>query len=122
MAKALQRRANIDRQRLDLLAAHPIFQRPHDRIESLRNQLDEMNSRICRSQEFLFRDLNQKLTGLSKRLETISPLQVLARGYSITQDENGKTITDSIQVLPGQRISTRLANGSIESTVDNTEQ
>ena len=79
MAKALQRRANIDRQRLDLLAVHPIFQRPHDRIEVLRNQLDEMNSRICRSQEFLFRDLNQKLTGLSKRLETISPLQVLAR-------------------------------------------
>jgi exodeoxyribonuclease VII large subunit len=51
-------------------------------------------------------------------LEALSPLGVLARGYSLTVDaETGKLITSEQEVVPGQTIRTKLASGEIQSTV-----
>jgi exodeoxyribonuclease VII large subunit len=69
--------------------------------------------------------IDQKLEGAKNTLqqhahvlEALSPLRVLARGYSLTVDVNtGKLITSEHQVVPGQTIRTKLASGEIESTV-----
>ena len=68
-------------------------------------------------------------TGLSRRLaaidsvagklEALSPLAVLQRGYSLTQDEaNGAVILDARALHTGQRLRTRLARGEVVSVVE----
>ena len=68
-------------------------------------------------------------TGLSRRLATVdsvagklealSPLAVLQRGYSLTQDEaSGALIHDARALQTGQRLRTRLARGEVVSAVE----
>ena len=53
-------------------------------------------------------------------MNAISPLAVLARGYSLTTDGRGKLVLDAGSLIPGDKISTRLAKGVVHSTVDQT--
>jgi len=47
----------------------------------------------------------------------MNPLEVLQRGYSVTQDASGEIIRDGRKVKRGQRMVTRVACGTIESEV-----
>lgn len=55
---------------------------------------------------------------LSGKLQSLSPLHVLLRGYSIVQNESGGIIADCSQAQPGGKILVRLAKGSLRCTVD----
>jgi exodeoxyribonuclease VII large subunit len=54
---------------------------------------------------------------LQGRLESLSPLAVLLRGYALVQDEGGSVIRSAAQVTPGQTLHTRLGDGGFSSTV-----
>src|SRR5258706_150418 len=54
---------------------------------------------------------------LQVALTGLDPSRVLARGYSITLDAQGKVVTSSAQVREGERITTRLSQGSLDSEV-----
>ena len=54
---------------------------------------------------------------LASKLDTLSPLKILARGYSIVENDEGKVITDSSQVASGDRINITLNNGKITAEV-----
>jgi exodeoxyribonuclease VII large subunit len=61
----------------------------------------------------------ETLRQLERRLHSLGPEQVLARGYSITTDTaSGKVLRDAATVSAGQALTTRLANGEIFSRVD----
>jgi exodeoxyribonuclease VII large subunit len=47
----------------------------------------------------------------------VDPTAVLARGYSITSDAQGHVVRRAASLSPGARITTRLAEGSVESEV-----
>jgi exodeoxyribonuclease VII large subunit len=58
---------------------------------------------------------------MAARLESLSPLNVLARGYSLTSKEDAQEmLRHADQVQPGDRIVTRLAAGRIVSRVEET--
>jgi len=62
---------------------------------------------------------HENLRQLERRLNSLGPAQVLARGYSITTDTaSGKVLRDAAKVSAGQSLTTRLANGEIFSRVD----
>ena len=52
-----------------------------------------------------------------RHLGAVSPLTVLERGYSITTDDRGRVLRDTASLKPGQSLTTRLAKGSVRSTV-----
>ena len=57
------------------------------------------------------------IKSLSDQLRLLGPENVLARGYSITQDANtGEVLRTSKTVKTGQKLRTRLADGEVEST------
>ena len=67
--------------------------------------------------------LERKLTGeqhrlqlLEEKLKGLDPTLLLSRGYSITL-HNGKAVTDASQLQPGDEIETRVAKGTLRSTV-----
>jgi len=60
---------------------------------------------------------------LSDRLESLSPLSILNRGYSITRKlPDMAIIKDSNQVKPGNKINILLAKGALDGTVTKTQQ
>ena len=74
------------------------------------------SARLALEQDILKR--RHRISRLAASLEALSPLGVLARGYSLTFQADGKTlIRDGQEVKPGDLIHTRLASGQIASKV-----
>ena len=63
-----------------------------------------------------------QLASLCAKLDGLSPLKVLARGYSIAENVQGKAITEITQIRQGEQLRTRLSDGIIFSTVIKTEK
>lgn len=119
LQNALSMRASTLRSRLDAIASRTLFARPLDHVHNLSRQVDELNSRLHAAAKLSIRDQQSQLAMLSGKLETLSPLGVLGRGYSLTHEERtGRLITSTKKLKQNQRIVTRLAEGSIVSTIE----
>jgi exodeoxyribonuclease VII large subunit len=119
----LRRRLDMARSRLGELADRPCFRRPLERIRQEEERLDDWNERLQRVVQRRVEQLHEQLRGLAARLESLSPLNVLARGYSLTRKEGEAVLLhDAGQVHPGERIITRLQHGEIISRVEETTE
>lgn len=87
------------------------IQSRQQRVLQLKLQLDFMMKRDLSAEQ-------QRLSALCAALDSLSPLKVLARGYSITEDEQGNVLTQIRQVKNGERIKTRLRDGIIISRIE----
>jgi len=122
MAAALRRRTADDRSRLDALAARRIFRRPLERVHDLGRRLDELEVRAARAVKNELVRTRDRLASVAGRFESLSPLAVLARGYSITQlTRDGRLVSDAGTLRPGEQITTRLAAGQVTSRVEEIE-
>lgn len=101
-------------------------ERKHHRLKlnSPVKHLAQQKSRLERVEHKLLDTMDRKLLTMrhqlaiaAEKLDTVSPLATLKRGYSITQTEQGKVVTSADDVKTGDLLVTRLANGEIHSTV-----
>ncbi len=109
--------------RLDQWLRHPLLRRPEELLYEPRQHLDETAAQLERSMQRLLEDHRTQLAQLAARLEALSPLGVLSRGYSLTlRKQDGTVITHHDQVKPGELILTQLAKGTLTSRVESTQQ
>jgi exodeoxyribonuclease VII large subunit len=95
-----------------------ILTRTHD-VAS--DDLMQLNGRLSRSIRLSLEDFRQRLSGLVAQLETLSPLKVMLRGYSITfKVEDGSLVNEAQAVSQGEEIRTLVSDGEIISVVTNT--
>jgi len=66
----------------------------------------------------MLRHATARLEGSAARLEAVSPLAVLARGYALVQTPSGRTFTAAAAIPPGQRLVLRFADGTVDATAD----
>ncbi|EHH1109648.1 exodeoxyribonuclease VII large subunit [Vibrio parahaemolyticus] len=101
-------------------------ERKHHRLQlnSPVKHLAQQKSRLERVEHKLMDAMDRKLLTMrhqlaiaAEKLDTVSPLATLKRGYSITQTDQGKVVTSADDVKTGDLLVTRLANGEIHSTV-----
>ncbi len=110
------------RRRWEELANRPVFRRPLDRVRELERRLDEQGERLGRAVRQQLTATRQAVESASARLETLSPLNVLGRGYSLTRTEPaGGVVRSAEQVRPGDRLVTHVQHGRIVSRVESTE-
>ncbi|MGI9442773.1 MAG: exodeoxyribonuclease VII large subunit [Rubripirellula sp.] len=108
---------NTRQNRLDALQTRSILKRPHELVQRRFRQLDELDAR-GRKAMFTRMQLNKaKLGKAAATLSALSPLNVLARGYSVTLDCDDNTIQNPSQLKPGDVIRSRVEHGDIESVV-----
>ena len=62
--------------------------------------------------------LNLKLNNFEQQLISLSPKEILKRGYSITYNEKGKIIKSSKKLAGGDRLVTQLNDGKVQSKVE----
>jgi exodeoxyribonuclease VII large subunit len=107
---------------LESLAQRRVLRRPLEQIHDRSRRLDELDARLQRAIEHKRTRSRDRLTALGAQLESLSPLAVLARGYSVTQQaETGRIVRDSRDVQPGDLIRTQLHSGRIVSRVEQVE-
>jgi exodeoxyribonuclease VII large subunit len=62
-----------------------------------------------------------RLHAATVRLQALSPLSVLARGYALVYAENGTLLRSAAETAPGQSIRARLASGTLSAQVTTTD-
>lgn len=107
------------RARLDGLAQSRSLRRPWDRIHDLARLIDELSQRSARAVQWSLERARERLGRAAGRLEALSPLAVLGRGYSLTESlDRGGVVTRAEDVAVGERLRTRLSAGQVISVVE----
>jgi exodeoxyribonuclease VII large subunit len=107
------------RARLAELASRPCLRRPLERVRDCERRLDEWGERLCRAVLRRLEQARQRLEAGAGRLETLSPLNVLRRGYTLTRRvEDRSVVRSAAQVRPGDWVVTHLADGRLLSRVE----
>jgi exodeoxyribonuclease VII large subunit len=115
---ALRARAFDARARLDGLAQHRAFRHPFERVHELARQVDDLEMRATRAMGNQLTRSQDRLAAAAGQLESLSPLAVLGRGYSVTQrTATGQVATDAASLTIGDTLTTRLARGVVASEV-----
>jgi exodeoxyribonuclease VII large subunit len=122
MQTSLLNRLDTHRTRLTDLAGRRVFRLPLERVRDGERRLDETFERLQRTLRQRLESSHHKVQALSGQLESLSPLNVLRRGYSLTRiDPTGDVVRSTGQVHPGDRLVTQLASGRIFSRVELTD-
>ena len=121
MGMQLMNRFQSATRQLESVQSRPVITRPLDRLRHEAMELDSVESDLHRGGKLILSKADQQLAQIAAKLDSINPLSVLARGYSVTTDEKGQAVTDCHQVQPGDKIVTRLMNSSIVSRVESLE-
>ncbi len=116
-----RRRLRVQSQRLAALETRLRRHDPTLRLSLAGNRLDNVELRLKRLAAELVPARNTRLTHLLARLQALSPLAVLNRGYAIVYREDGTILRDAAQAVPAQQIRARLAHGSVRATISETQ-
>ncbi|WP_416053932.1 exodeoxyribonuclease VII large subunit [Marinibactrum halimedae] len=92
-------------------------QHPRKQLPAQHDQLNQATQRLFRLSERLHQTFQTKLAALTHRLDSVSPLNTLKRGYSIVTDQQGAPIVDVNKTSVGDQLSAKLANGTLEIEV-----
>ncbi len=117
MAKALNRQLQISRQRLTALAQSGALRSPTGYIEQRQQSLELLKNRLAAAENQKLSSANQRCIAAVSKLDAMSPLKVLSRGYSIAETDQGQLLRSVTQVELGQRVRLRLADGTLSATV-----
>ena len=100
-----------ERERIASLSSARSLVRPYERVDSLRQLMDgRLRELILISRSNLDKH-RSALGNMAGRLDALSPLTVLSRGYAIVQKEDGSVIKSIKTMKPGDRITIRVAGG-----------
>jgi exodeoxyribonuclease VII large subunit len=120
---AAHRRVMWLRARYEGLAGQRPFRRPFELVHDRAHRLDELSLHANSAMRRLARDYAGRLATMAGKLQSLSPLAVLARGYTITQDaETGGVVRAAGKLRIGQSIVNRFAAGAATSTVTAIEE
>lgn len=108
----------VRQRQLERLRGALALSSPLQRLPLERERLATRGARLEGGLRLTVDRRRRRLEAAAGRMEALSPLRVLERGYSITVDEaSGRVVTSAAAVSSGAILQTRLAAGSLRSTV-----
>ena len=117
MATALNRQITAAARHLNVLSQSPALQSPMGYLQQKEKDLDHLKNKLISAENQIISRSNQRYIALTAKLDAMSPLKVLTRGYSMAQNSGGDVITSVTQVELGERITLSLKDGQIGATV-----
>lgn len=117
MAAALMRQLKSAQQHLIVLAASPALQSPDGYLEQRGKSLELLKNRMVSAQERNLSAKHQRYIQSVSKLDAMSPLKVLTRGYAMAKSRDGVLIRSVQQVKQGDHINIRFSDGEISAAV-----
>jgi exodeoxyribonuclease VII large subunit len=109
------RRIEYAMQLVDALSRRLVH--PRERLRTSRQLLEQLAARLASAAARRLDNFAAQLAQLKAGLVSLNPSAVLERGYSLTRNTAGEVIVDAGRVAEGDRLTTTLAKGWIESEV-----
>lgn len=122
MASALNRQLKAARQHLQVLSDSAALRSPTGYLEQKGKNVELLKNRLLSAQNQNITRHRQRYIAALSKLDAMSPLKVLTRGYSMTRTEQGEVIRSIGQVEPGERIRVSLSDGTLSATVMKKEE
>ena len=117
LTNQLTRQLKNARRQLTILSQSSSLTSPHQYIIQRRKTLELLSGRIFTAQTRLIHKHKQRFIGATAKLDAMSPLKVLTRGYAVAQNEAGEVIRSVTQTVPGDTLQISLSDGSLAATV-----
>jgi exodeoxyribonuclease VII large subunit len=117
LGKAIARNLRDQQRRLQLLHSRLMARHPGRAVEALRGRLLLCERQLPQLVRRILQRERQRLQGAVALLQSVSPLNTLARGYAIVSDAGGRVVRESTQVAIGTALSARLWRGRLDLTV-----
>ncbi len=114
----LTNKFQAQQQRLESLRQRRVFRVPLERLRNEERRLDDCEDRLTRSLQFRLNNAQRRLETLAAKLESLSPLNVLARGYSLTRTVPDKQVIRGVaQANIGDAVEIVLTDGTLRAEV-----
>lgn len=118
----VQTKVKVLRQRLDDLAGRRVLRLPLERTRELERRLDDIEQRMRLAYRRRLEREGARLAALAGQLDSLSPLNVLARGYSLTRNRaDQRVVRTPADVSVGQSVEILLAEGRLTARVESAE-
>jgi len=123
LLQSLAGKLRLSKEKLARIANSYAMRQPFDRLNRWQQKLDEFAQRLNLNITHALYTEREKLSGIAGKLESLSPLNVLKRGYTITTRlEDNKSLRDIKNLSKGDKIKTNLSKGSIISEILSIEE
>lgn len=118
ITQLLERRLSQWKQQVDLLSSSPYLASPDAWIRTRRESVALLTSRLRTAMKQNTAQQKTRMAVLVGKLDGLSPLKALNRGFVYAADKTGKLLTDATQVQVGDAISLTMKNGKVHCVVD----
>jgi len=116
--QSLGNKLQLSKDKLKALANSYAMRQPFDKLHRLQQRLDEIAQRLNLNITHALSTEREKLLSIAGKLESLSPLGVLKRGYTLTTKlESKKLLCDVKDLNEGDKIKTDFSKGSAVSTI-----
>lgn len=105
------------RMHLDLLSRSPALRSPTGYLDQKYRMLELLQNRMIAAQNNQIALKKQRYVAMTAKLDAMSPLKVLTRGYAMVQDEDGTVIRSLTQIELGDTVNISLSDGDVSATV-----
>ena len=122
LSQALSRRLDRQRLRLHNLMQNRAFRQPLELTDRRRMDVDRLAQRLVTSTRTRVNQAERRFSILAGKLDALSPLKVLARGYGVvTQTADNRVLLSTALVKPGDQIDVWLRDGVLNCDVQQVQ-
>ncbi|WFM70768.1 exodeoxyribonuclease VII large subunit [Halomonas sp. CKK8] len=121
LQRAMQARLATERRREHHLRQRLALRSPDRLVEQAGQRLTRARWRLHQAMPRALARHRERLGGLARELQAVSPLAVLGRGYAILEDAEGRVVRRAADTTPGQALEARLGEGRLALTVTGIE-
>ena len=122
LAQAMQKQLKLERKTLESLKNRKVLQSPINYVNEKRMLLDHSAQKLTAAAQRNFTGQKQRFVRLTAKLDALSPLKVLSRGYSLVMDTGGHVVQRAGQVKIGDTVDIKLHQGSLTASVTKTQE
>ena len=119
---ALQQQLKGYKQQLSVLSTSVALYKPDVILQSRKTQLNQFNKNLIYAQKQNINKHAQKFFALAAKLDALSPLKVLSRGYAMVRTEQGSLVRSVQQIAASDKIQIRLSDGTVTASVTHVEE
>ena len=117
MANIVTRQLKNARRQLNILAQSPSLTSPEQYIVQRKKALELLKGRVFTAQTRAIHAHKQRFIAATAKLDAMSPLKVLTRGYAMAQDEEKNLVRSVKQTRPGDQLYISVSDGVLTTTV-----
>ena len=122
LMNAVNQRIHAAKRHLQVLSDSAVLRTPDAQIQRKRESLTGLLSGLINAQERIINECKESFVQSTAKLEAMSPLKVLQRGYSVAMNDKNQIIRSVKDVMINEPIQIAVTDGTVHAVVCNTEE